>query len=162
MLFYAAEEVFQRDAEGLLNPPRRAVRLEAAVFSAAAAQAAGFDAEMAEFPALGVVAGVGVSVDDNRAADAVFQREIGEIGRCAPDEKLRKAAGGSVVFHIDGIRDPLGQNLQRHVPDAKRWGHMDARMILRDQGGNGDPDAEELRAVDAVIVQKALQQRRQR
>ena len=35
-------------------------------------------------------------------------------------------------------------------------------MILGDQSGNGDPDAEELRAVDLMIVQKSFQQRRQR
>ena len=39
---------------------------------------------------------------------------------------------------------------------------MDPGMILGNQSGNGDPDAEEFRAVDLMIVQKSFQQRRQR
>ena len=162
VLFDPAEEIFQRDPEGILDPFRGAVRFETAAFSAVAAQPAGFNAEMAEFPALCVVAGIGMPVDDDGTADAVFQREIREIGRSAPDKKLRKAAGGSIIFHVNGIRNTLGQHLQRHIPDTQRGGHMDPRMILGDQGGNGDPDAEELRAVDLMIVQKSFQQRRQR
>ena len=132
----AMEKLLQGYTELVFNALGIDIRFQTAVLSAIAEQTARLNTEMAELTALSIVAGVRVSADDNGSADPVFQRKVSKIGGVAADKKLCKAAGGSVVFNVDGIRDISCQNLQRNILQIERRSHVNSRVILCDQCRN--------------------------
>ena len=114
---------------------------------------------MAEFPAAAVVSVKGHAADDQHAAHAALQRQIGHILQIVADVPFGEPAAAGVVVHIGRVRDLPHPFRERYIFNVQRRREYHPVAGGRNNGGHRDPHAQELFPGQSVLIQKLLQRR---
>ena len=97
---------------------------------------------MAELAGAEVLPGVERAARENRAADAVAQREIDEAVQVFAAADLGESGGVRVVDEAAGEGDAAAELLDRHAAQTERVGIDERFLVPIENAGQGNTDTE--------------------